>query len=59
MLLIYGDVMRSAWYFIFSAYSLANGTVATDTAFCQSSGFLVQYGTETSGELNEYISYFI
>ncbi|KAH7394959.1 G protein-coupled glucose receptor regulating Gpa2-domain-containing protein [Phaeosphaeria sp. MPI-PUGE-AT-0046c] len=48
MLLLYGDVMRSAWYFIFAAHSIARGAVTTESRFCQSSGFLVQYGTETS-----------
>lgn len=54
MLLIYGDVMRSAWYFIFAVYSIADGTVETRSGFCQASGFLVQYGTETSGAWKKF-----
>jgi hypothetical protein len=50
MLLVYGDVIRSGWYFIFAVYSLVLGTVKTESPFCQASGFFIQYGTETSGE---------
>jgi hypothetical protein len=50
MLLIYGDLTRSIWYFAFAAYSLARGTVKTESRFCQASGFFTQYGTESSGE---------
>ncbi|KAJ4989128.1 plasma membrane g-protein coupled receptor [Stagonosporopsis vannaccii] len=48
MILIYGDLMRGTWLFVFSIISLARGTVKTGTTFCQVSGFLVQYGTQTS-----------
>ncbi|QRC97059.1 hypothetical protein JI435_140460 [Parastagonospora nodorum SN15] len=48
MLLVYGDLMRSIWFFVFTVYSLARGTVETNTRFCQASGFFIQYGTETS-----------
>jgi G protein-coupled receptor GPR1 len=50
MLLVYGDVMRSLWYFVFAAYTLSRGTVKTESRFCQVSGFFIQYGTETSGK---------
>jgi hypothetical protein len=50
MLLIYGDLTRSIWYFTFAVYSLARGTVKTESKFCQASGFFIQYGTEISGE---------
>lgn len=49
MLLVYGGLMRSTWYFTFAVYSLARGTVKTKSKFCQASGFFIQYGTETSG----------
>jgi G protein-coupled receptor GPR1 len=49
MLLIYGDVMKASWLFLFAVVSLGQGTVHTRSSFCQASGFLVQYGTETSG----------
>ncbi|KAH6614204.1 G protein-coupled glucose receptor regulating Gpa2-domain-containing protein [Boeremia exigua] len=48
MILIYGDLMRGAWLFVFATISLARGTVKTGSTFCQVSGFLVQYGTQTS-----------
>jgi hypothetical protein len=50
MLLIYGDLMRSTWYLISSIYSLARDTVTTNSRFCLSSGFFIQYGTESSGK---------
>jgi hypothetical protein len=50
MLLIYGDLTRSIWYFTFAVYSLARGTVNTESKFCQASGFFIQYGTEISGK---------
>ncbi|KAF9694339.1 hypothetical protein EKO04_007352 [Ascochyta lentis] len=48
MILIYGDLMRGTWLFVFAVISLARGTVTTRSTFCQVSGFLVQYGTQTS-----------
>jgi hypothetical protein len=50
MLLVYGDLTRATAYFLFAVVSQARGTVRTEAAVCQSSGFLIQYGTETSGE---------
>lgn len=44
--------MRSTWYFVFAVVSLAHGAVNTQSSFCQASGFLIQYGTETNGEFN-------
>ncbi|KAA8627531.1 plasma membrane G-protein coupled receptor [Pyrenophora tritici-repentis] len=51
MLLVYGDLMRASWFFIAAVVMLVHGTVRTESAFCQSSGFLIQYGTETSGKM--------
>ncbi|OCL13842.1 hypothetical protein AOQ84DRAFT_81888 [Glonium stellatum] len=48
MLLIYGDLTRATWYFIFAIASFRRGTIRTHSLFCQASGFLIQYGTETS-----------
>ncbi|PVI03545.1 hypothetical protein DM02DRAFT_246709 [Periconia macrospinosa] len=48
MLLIFGDMMKATWMFLFAVVSIARGKVYTESAFCQASGFLVQYGTETS-----------
>lgn len=50
MLLIYGDLMKTSWLFIFAIVSIVRGTVKTNSSFCQASGFLVQYGMETSGK---------
>ncbi|KAF2659202.1 hypothetical protein K491DRAFT_558533, partial [Lophiostoma macrostomum CBS 122681] len=50
MLVIWGDVMKAIWLFLFAVISIGQGTVYTNSAFCQASGFLLQYGTETSGK---------
>lgn len=50
MLLVYGDLTRSIGYFVFAVYSLARGTVKSESNFCQASGWFIQYGAETSGE---------
>lgn len=52
MLLVYGDLTWTTWYFVFAVYSLARGTVRTAPIFCQTSGFFIQYGAETSGEFH-------
>jgi hypothetical protein len=49
MLLVWGDLTRNVWYFTFAVYSLARGTVKSESRFCQASGFFIQYGAETSG----------
>jgi hypothetical protein len=54
MLLVYGDLMRSIWYFVFAIYAMARGTLKTESKLCQASGFLIQYGTETSGQCSPY-----
>jgi len=51
MLLVYGDLMRGSWFFIAAVVMLINGTVRTESAFCQASGFFIQYGAETSGTM--------
>lgn len=48
MLLIYGDLTRATWYFIFAIASFRGGAIPTQSPFCQASGFSIQYGTETS-----------
>lgn len=49
MLLIFGDALKATLLLIFAIVSIAGGTVYTRSSFCQASGFLVQYGTETAG----------
>ncbi|KAF9739645.1 hypothetical protein PMIN06_011951 [Paraphaeosphaeria minitans] len=48
MLLIFGDLMKAMWLLLQAVVSIARGTIVTESAFCQSSGFLVQFGTEAS-----------
>ncbi|KAF2645287.1 hypothetical protein P280DRAFT_416853, partial [Massarina eburnea CBS 473.64] len=48
MFLIFGDLMKAFWLFLFGIVSIARGPVVTESAFCQVSGFMVQYGTEMS-----------
>lgn len=50
MLLIFGDSMKAIWLFMLGVVSIERGTIVTESAFCQSSGFLVHFGTEISGE---------
>lgn len=50
MLLVWGDLTRCTFYFVFAIFSLARGTVKTQTRFCQASGWFIQYGAETSGK---------
>jgi len=50
MILLYGDLTRATWYFIFALVSLGQGTIETQSRFCQSTGFLMQYGETTTGE---------
>jgi hypothetical protein len=49
MLLIFGDLMKAMWLFLQAIVSIARGTIVTKSAFCQFSGFFVQFGTEQSG----------
>jgi hypothetical protein len=54
VLLVYGDLMRASWFFVAAVVMLARCTVKTSSSFCQSSGFLIQYGTETSGGCQQF-----
>jgi G protein-coupled receptor GPR1 len=49
MILIFGDAVKATFLFTFAMVSMIGGTVYTTSSFCQASGFLLQYGTETSG----------
>lgn len=50
LLLIIGDFWKSLWFLVGSAVTLAGGQVATETAFCQASGYFLQVGAEACGE---------
>ncbi|OAG10152.1 uncharacterized protein CC84DRAFT_1084288 [Paraphaeosphaeria sporulosa] len=54
MLLIFGDLMKALWLFLQAVVSLARGTIITESAFCQSSGFFVQFGTEESDRIADF-----
>lgn len=51
MHLIFGDLMKALWLFLQAIISISLGTIPTESAFCQASGFFVQFGTEVSGKL--------
>ncbi|KAF2188223.1 hypothetical protein K469DRAFT_768687 [Zopfia rhizophila CBS 207.26] len=41
MFLIYGDLTKATWLFLFSVVSIARGIIPTESAFCWASGFLL------------------
>lgn len=41
--------MRATWFFVVVVLALAQGSMATSDIVCQASGFLIQFGIETSG----------
>ncbi|KAK4986937.1 G protein-coupled receptor gpr1 [Elasticomyces elasticus] len=47
MLLISGDLLKSAWFFIFVMVTFAEGPIQTQSKFCQVSGFMLQTGVES------------
>jgi hypothetical protein len=49
MLLIYGELMRSIWLLIGSAAMMRYDPDGKGSPFCQCTGFLIHYGTLTSG----------
>lgn len=55
MLLIFGDLMKAMWLFLLAVVSIARGTVATESAFCQSSGFFIQFGSEAAGTVSQLL----
>ena len=50
LLLILGGSFKSLWFVVFCVYTWVNGTVQTQQAFCQASGYLLQVGFEQCGE---------
>lgn len=50
LLLILGGSWKSLWFLIFSAATFVNGKIATESAFCQASGYLLLVGFESCGE---------
>lgn len=49
MLLVLGDLVRAMWYFVHAIVSVGHGAISTSSPFCQTSGFMVQWGTEATG----------
>ncbi|KAJ9669566.1 G protein-coupled receptor gpr1 [Coniosporium apollinis] len=48
MLLVLGDLVRAMWYFVHAIVSVGHGAISTSSPFCQTSGFMVQWGTEAT-----------
>ena len=48
MLLIHCDIFKSIWFLAFPAVELVFGTVKSDSAFCQASGFFLAVSVEAS-----------
>ncbi|KAM3424465.1 hypothetical protein BST61_g6469 [Cercospora zeina] len=46
LLLIVGDFWKSMWFLVFSATTLAKGNIATESSFCQATGYFLQLGLE-------------
>ncbi|KND87185.1 G protein-coupled receptor GPR1 [Tolypocladium ophioglossoides CBS 100239] len=46
ILLIQSDMLKATWFVVLSAVELARGTVASDSAICQTSGFFLALGIE-------------
>lgn len=50
MLVICGDLIRGFCFVVGAIVMLARGRVESTSAYCQSSGFFIAFGTETSGK---------
>lgn len=48
MYLIISDASKAFWYFIFPIVTFATGPVASESAFCQASGFLLTFSVEAA-----------
>jgi G protein-coupled receptor GPR1 len=48
LFLIAGDTMKAVWYFVFPIVVFARGPVASDSSFCQASGFFLAFAIESS-----------
>jgi G protein-coupled receptor GPR1 len=48
MLLIQSDLIKSLWFVIFPIVDYTHGPIASDSAFCQVSGFFLALGIESS-----------
>lgn len=58
MMLILGDWARSLWFVVFAVVSFRRGTIETHTRICQAAGYLIQMGTEISGQTALFLSVF-
>jgi hypothetical protein len=50
LLLILGGSWKSLWFVVFSAATFTQGTIVTETTFCQASGYMLQVGFEMCGK---------
>ncbi|KAF6833851.1 plasma membrane g protein coupled receptor that interacts with the heterotrimeric g protein a [Colletotrichum plurivorum] len=48
MLLMSSDMLKSLWFIIFPIADFRNGPIASDSSFCQASGFFLSVGIEAS-----------
>lgn len=48
MLLVQADTFEAIWCFIFPIVSFSRGTVPSNSAYCQASGFLLAFGIQSS-----------
>lgn len=49
LLLILGGSWKSLWFLIFSGVTFVHGSIASQSAFCQASGYLLLVGFESCG----------
>lgn len=50
LLLILGGSWKSLWFLVFSAVTVVHGSVSSDSAFCQASGYFLLLGFESCGK---------
>lgn len=50
LLLIAGGSWKSLWFFIFAVTTFTQGTIETESTFCQGSGYMLQVGFEMCGQ---------
>ena len=48
MFLIFSDMFKALWYFVFPVVVFSRGTISSSSKFCQASGFFLALGIEAS-----------
>jgi len=54
MTLILSDLFKDINYIAFSIVTFVRGNVSNQSGYCQASGFMIQFGTEVTGEQNNH-----